>query len=237
MNNEKGFTLVELLAVIVILGVLTAIAVPSVLGISKKIKTDMYESKKKTVEVALELWADDNKSNCIKEIDNLIIKNLIDGNYLKADDKNNSSFTNPSNGENLYGVKVKKVLDDNNLTSYCKVTNDTVIASLLMSGFTNYGNSSGKITKNGDKNFKAVLNTLGEYRLKLNQNSGNIKSITVQGARIIKDKNNNIKIFANNTAPCKTNTLHIEFNDATSQDITLEVFTSYEDNSSVSSSC
>ena len=38
MNNKKGFTLVELLAVIVILGVLTAIAVPSVLEISKKIK-------------------------------------------------------------------------------------------------------------------------------------------------------------------------------------------------------
>lgn len=237
MNNKKGFTLVELLAVIVILGVLTAIAVPSVLGISKKIKTDMYESKKKTVEVALELWADDNKSSCINNIDSLKIKNLIEDNYLKADDKNNSSFTNPSNGQNLYEDDVKGVLGDNNLTSYCKVTNDTVIASLLMSGFTNYGNSSGKITKNGDKNFKAVLNTFGEYYLKLKQNSGNIKSITVNGTRITKDKNNNIIIFAYNTTLNKTNTLHIEFNDAPSQDITLEVFTSCEDDPSVSSSC
>ncbi len=33
LNNEKGLTLVELLAVIVILGIIAAIAVPSIGGI------------------------------------------------------------------------------------------------------------------------------------------------------------------------------------------------------------
>ena len=39
--NKKGFTLVELLAVIVVLGLIIAIAVPSINAISIKIKENM----------------------------------------------------------------------------------------------------------------------------------------------------------------------------------------------------
>ena len=40
MKNKKGFTLVELLAVIVILALLVAIAVPSTFSISNRLKTN-----------------------------------------------------------------------------------------------------------------------------------------------------------------------------------------------------
>ena len=120
MNNKKGFTLVELLAVIVILGVLTAIAVPSVLGISKKIKSNMYDSKIKTIEVAAELWADDNKSSCINDIDKLTIKTLIDKNYLKADD-NSGNFNNPTDGNSLK----EKTLNDLGINVTCPKTSKT----------------------------------------------------------------------------------------------------------------
>jgi type IV pilus assembly protein PilA len=40
MNNQRGLTLVELLAVIVILGIISAIAVPSIGGIIDKSKKD-----------------------------------------------------------------------------------------------------------------------------------------------------------------------------------------------------
>ena len=124
MNNKKGFTLVELLAVIVILGVLTAIAVPSVLGISKKIKTDMYESKIKTIEVAAELWADDHKSDCLSQINTLQVGQLIPD-YLKADDSS-GNFNSPTDGTSLKG----KSLNDLGINVACPKSSEIIITDL-----------------------------------------------------------------------------------------------------------
>jgi len=45
MKNNKGFTLIELLAVIILLSVVVTIAVPSISGISKKVKEIMLDTK------------------------------------------------------------------------------------------------------------------------------------------------------------------------------------------------
>ncbi len=61
MKNSKGFTLVELLAVIVILAILITIAVPSTIGISNKLKENMFCKKIDSIEVAAKLYGEDRK--------------------------------------------------------------------------------------------------------------------------------------------------------------------------------
>ena len=59
--NKKGFTLVELLVVIVIIGVLSIIVVPSVININKNINSRLYEDKKEKIENAAQLYANNNE--------------------------------------------------------------------------------------------------------------------------------------------------------------------------------
>jgi len=59
---EEGFTLVELLIVIVILGVLSAVVVFSVVGVSNKSTTSACKSDAKSVETASETYYSQNNA-------------------------------------------------------------------------------------------------------------------------------------------------------------------------------
>ena len=107
MKNKKGFTLVELLVVIGILGVLIAIAVPSAIGISNRIKGKMYESKVKTIEVAAGMWAEDHKDNCISEFNDLTVDKLVKEGYLKADE--NGQVINPQSGDTMNSMTIENL--------------------------------------------------------------------------------------------------------------------------------
>lgn len=58
--NNKGFTLVELLAVIIILSLLALLASTSVSKIVKDSKTDLYDTQIKLIQSAAEAWGADN---------------------------------------------------------------------------------------------------------------------------------------------------------------------------------
>ncbi|MDD4705875.1 MAG: InlB B-repeat-containing protein [Bacilli bacterium] len=58
--NKKGFTLIEVLAVITIIGLLTAIAIPSSQGIAKKINEKSYQTKIKLATEGAKIWGEDN---------------------------------------------------------------------------------------------------------------------------------------------------------------------------------
>lgn len=61
--NKKGFTLVELLAVIVLLGLVALIAAPAITGIIKQSKENLSDSQKASIELSAKNWATDNMSD------------------------------------------------------------------------------------------------------------------------------------------------------------------------------
>lgn len=69
MKKQNGFTLVELLAVIVILGILMVVAVPAVLSFSQNMKNKMYCNKVDSAIKSAQLYGQDN-------IDTISKKNL-----------------------------------------------------------------------------------------------------------------------------------------------------------------
>ena len=69
--NKRGFTLVELLAVIVLLGLVALIAAPAITGIIKQSKDSLSDSQIQSIEMSAKNWATDNMAklpsdgNCI----------------------------------------------------------------------------------------------------------------------------------------------------------------------------
>ena len=104
---KKGFTLVELLAVLVILGVITLVAVPSVITTNQKSVENEYNEFKKTVENAAEIYMEthiDQKPG-VGETKSISVKVLKDAGFI------NSNLTNP---------KTKNVISDDDTISVKK---------------------------------------------------------------------------------------------------------------------
>ena len=59
--KKNGFTLVELLAVIVIMALLLTVAVPAVIGVSTRIRANMYCTKVEDIESAAKIYGENYK--------------------------------------------------------------------------------------------------------------------------------------------------------------------------------
>lgn len=133
INNNKGFTLVEILAVLVLIGLLFGIGVPAVSKISKNMKARTYNQKINLIEEAGKLWGQDNKallqssrcdvdgdgtkeSNCYK----IKISELIDEDYLDSEDKNTKKFENPLTDGDMLNMCVYIYKKNNRIYSYYK---------------------------------------------------------------------------------------------------------------------
>ena len=77
-KQDKGFTLVELLIVIVILGILAAVTVFAVRGITNEAQTNSCATEERTIETAIEAYNANNQGDATS------IANLVPT-YLKDD--------------------------------------------------------------------------------------------------------------------------------------------------------
>ena len=90
--NKKGFTLVEILVAITILGILTGVGIVSYTRVIQKSKEERYNSEKEMIKAAAENYLLSNKSFAPKDIgDSTIIKaeTLKEDKYLTEDIVNN----------------------------------------------------------------------------------------------------------------------------------------------------
>lgn len=84
--NRKGFTLMELLGAITILGILSGIAVVAVSGIIQNARQKHYETAEKNIEIAGESYAQQNRGilpKVIGQTTTIELSTLIEKNYIQ----------------------------------------------------------------------------------------------------------------------------------------------------------
>lgn len=127
--KKKGFTLIELVAVIVILGVLAVLVTPAIIGMRNTVVNNTLENKIQLIYDAALDYANDNimdvpkgvgldsdgSRRCLEDksgIDNeddictsycllVLVKTLIDRGYLVGDSDSRTSIVNPLTGDSL----------------------------------------------------------------------------------------------------------------------------------------
>ena len=107
--KNKGFTLVELLAVILIMAIIVIISTYGINTMRKSINKRMWESKVDLINIAVEKWAEDNKyafksTSCVNVDINSV---LIARGYLRTTEKDsngNKIITNNTNGQKVTGT-------------------------------------------------------------------------------------------------------------------------------------
>lgn len=81
--NKKGFTLVEILAVLVIIAVVSLIGTVSITGVKKKMEENLFKNKLGEIISAASKWGEDNKS----ELDTTkTVGFLITSGYLETEE-------------------------------------------------------------------------------------------------------------------------------------------------------
>lgn len=107
MNKHKGFTLVELLAVIVILGILLSISVVAVGKIKKNQDEENYKNVLSSILTGAKEYCTDRNIST-EEVD---VKTLLENNYTNFDEKKYSELKDEK-------VTIAICHDNNNKTKY-----------------------------------------------------------------------------------------------------------------------
>ena len=110
LSGKGGFTLVELIVVLVIMGILTAAIIPTVTGYVAEAKVKVAASDMHMVEQAARLYLTDWETNgdaTASDLEDLTAEDLVDAGYLSAlgDTDYDITFTKIDDG-NRYIITV-----------------------------------------------------------------------------------------------------------------------------------
>lgn len=72
MRKEKGFTLIELMVVIVIIAILAAVALPNFMGATERARESAVRSAMKTIQTALEMYATENSGTYTADLSGVL---------------------------------------------------------------------------------------------------------------------------------------------------------------------
>lgn len=120
MKNKNGFTLVEIIAVIVILITISLMAVPAVLKTIKRNKEVAYDAKVEIILKQAKQYALDNENFLFdstkkyigKVCNNITVKQLLDAGYLKEIASDGTS------GTHVVDPSTNEYMDDSNIIVY-----------------------------------------------------------------------------------------------------------------------
>jgi len=97
MRRERGFTLIELMVVIVIIAILAAVALPNFMGATERARESAVRSAMKTIQTALEMYATEHSGTYTDDLNGILPH--LPGNKFPNSHATNSPYVID---ENLY---------------------------------------------------------------------------------------------------------------------------------------
>lgn len=110
MNQKKGFTLVELLGVIVILGIIAIVSLPPILNQLNDSKDTINSTTMKLIYSAGELYLDERQNDFKRTPDNIFCVQISE---LVADNKLTAPVKDASSGKEIDTTKYVKFVVNN----------------------------------------------------------------------------------------------------------------------------